>query len=105
MPGQADIAVLKAALPHHKGLSCPALLCGTAEIHNSALAWMLQKIILHRHSGLQTSGSQQMVAAAVTGRSLGQWLFHRHVRLLGKLRKGIVFAQKTDDRAAASSSG
>lgn len=101
MPGQAHIAVLKAALPDHEGLARAPLLGGAAVVDDGALAGVLQQVVLHRHRGLHAARPQQVVAAAVAGRPRIFRLRACEVRLLGQLGQGVKLPQQADHRPAA----
>ncbi len=102
MPGDRDIDVVERAGADHEPLGRPALLGGTAVIAHPPLHLIAGEPILHRRSGQQRGGAEQVVSASMAGAVALQRALLGHAGLLTEPRQRIVFAEDRDHRPAVA---
>ena len=71
VPGQTDVALVEATLPHHKGLSCPCFFGRTAVVDDSSFHGVLEQIVLYRHGCLHTASAEEVMSASMSGGTQG----------------------------------
>ena len=102
MPAEGSVQLFPQAVPSHEGLAAATFFTGTAIEYHSAAASALFQVILHRRSGSQRTGPQQIMAAAVAAASGHQWLRLRTASPLAQARQGIILPKDAYHRAAAA---
>ena len=99
VPVDGDVHVVEQAVADHIDLARSALLGGRAIDAQLALDVVGDHPVLDGDGRLDRGGAEQVVAAAMPGRSAGR-LLHR-AEGLRQARQGVVFGQHRDDGAIA----
>ena len=102
VPGQGSIQIPEHAVPGHEGLTGAAFFAGAAVEHHGALEMARFDGLLHGNGSAQGTGTQQVVAAAMTASTLTFGLGLGDAGHLRQPRKGIKFSQKADDRLSGT---